>query len=67
MYINEIAGFEVTVVLLNMVSKFTEATGDFESQIMLHFCVICHIQLKKIHSLLFSGGKICEIGVSLLS
>ena len=61
MYINEIAGFEVTVVLLNMVSKFTEATGDFESQIMFHFCVICHIQLKKIHFLLFREEKFVKL------
>ena len=45
------------VVLLNMVSKFTEATGDFESQIMFHFCVICHIQLRKIYFLRFPERK----------
>ena len=49
MDINESAVWNVTVVLSNVVSKFTEATGDFESPIMFHFCVICHIQL----SLLF--------------
>ena len=42
--------FQVTVVLSNMVSKFTEATGDFESPIMFHFCVICHIQLTYLFS-----------------